>query len=293
MHDRGVAWASEHWGRPVADIRPLRGGWTSTMLQLVDEGGDAVVLRLMTREPWRRHAAGLLARESKVQDLLAATPLPVPTSLAVDLSGDEAGVPAHLMSRLPGRLELRRHDDQILQALARLLRDVHAVDPGEERPRDYQSWAPPAKRVVPAWSRRPDLWRTAFDVLAGPPPPYAPCFLHRDFHLGNVLWQGDAVSGLVDWVETSWGPAELDIAHAATYLALLHGGDVPERFVTACLPEPLEPGRGYWHVLDVVGHLPDPVKVVAPWRDQGIAITDELARARLELWLDRVLRIVR
>ncbi len=27
----------------------------------------------------------------------------------------------------------------------------------------------------------------------------------------------------MDWVETSWGPADLDVAHCSTALALLHG----------------------------------------------------------------------
>ncbi len=73
------------------------------------------------------------------------------------------------------------------------------------------------------------------------PPPYECRFLHRDFHPGNVLLTGpdDAprVSGVVDWVETSWGPADLDVAHCATALALLHGApagmDFADRYTSA------------------------------------------------------------
>lgn len=297
VHEAAVAWAGERWGRRVARVRALRGGWTSTMLRLTADDGAEAVLRLMTKEPWRSHASGLLTRESAVQTLLSGTPVPAPTSLAVDLTGDwsgdgtgdETGDPAHLMSFLPGHVELRRADDALIEALALLLHEVHAVDPGEHRPRDYQSWAPPSKRVVPDWAQRPALWTAAFEVLAEPPPAYDPCFLHRDFHLGNVLWTDGAVSGLVDWVETSWGPAELDVAHAATYLQLLHGGDVAGRFVEAGRPGPLDDERAYWHVLDVVGYLPDPVKVAQPWRDLGLLIDDGLARSRLEERLGDVL----
>ncbi len=289
MHEAAVEWAAEQWGREVSRVEPLRGGWTSTMLRLTAVDGGQAVLRLLTKEPWRRHASGLLAREAAVQTLLRGTPLPAPTSHAVDLAGDAAGDPAHLMSLLPGQLELRRCDDHLIDSLARLLDGVHAVDPGGARPRDYQSWAPPSKRVLPDWSRRPALWASAFEVLSGPPPSYRPRFLHRDFHLGNVLWSDGVVTGLVDWVETSWGPAELDIAHAATYLQLLHDGDAADRLVSACRPGPLDADRAYWHVLDVVGHLPDPVKVVQPWRDQGLPVSDDLARHRLERRLDRVL----
>jgi aminoglycoside phosphotransferase (APT) family kinase protein len=130
-------------------------------------------------------------------------------------------------------------------------------------------------------------------VLAEEPPGFRGTFLHRDFHLGNVLWDRGAVSGLVDWVETSWGPAALDVSHAATYLAMLHGAEAADRFVAAHRavagdPDPAE-ARRYWRVMDVVGYLPDPAKVVQPWRDRGHDVPDVLARARLEEWLCAVL----
>jgi aminoglycoside phosphotransferase (APT) family kinase protein len=283
-----VAWAARAWGRDVVAAQPLAGGWTSTMLRLTAADGDEAVLRVLTRDPWRRHGRGLLTRESEVQHLLTGTAVPAPASLAVEATGADAGDPAHLMSLLPGALELRRCDDALLGTLAALLADVHAVDP-DARPREYQSWAPPAKRQVPPWAARPGLWEAAFEVLALPRPPYRGAFLHRDFHLGNVLWQDGAVTGVVDWVETSWGPAELDVAHAATYLAMLHGPDSAAAFVERCLPGPLDDARRHWHVMDVVGYLPDPVKVAQPWRAQGVDVSDDLARARLEQRLADVL----
>jgi aminoglycoside phosphotransferase (APT) family kinase protein len=290
--ERAVAWAAEQWGREVRRVDRLHGGWTSTMLRLTDADGDRAVLRLMTREPWRRHARELLAREAVVQALLAGSAVPVPVSLAIDLDGS-SGDPAHLMSWLPGRLELTRCDDDLLTRLAALLARIHAVDPGERRPRAYQSWAQPAKRMVPDWARRPSTWTAAFDVLAAPLPSYDARFLHRDFHLGNVLWADGEVSGVVDWVETSWGPSTLDVAHAATYLAMLHGPDAAAGFVAAHQritgAPPASDDDRYWHVLDLVGYLPDPGKVVQPWRDQGIEIDDVTVRARLEQRLVDVL----
>ncbi|WP_127502384.1 phosphotransferase family protein [Actinoplanes solisilvae] len=269
-----IRWAERAWQRPITEVRLLTGGWTSTMLRLTGEDGERAVLRLMTKEPWRRHATGLLTREAKVQQQLEPTPIPAPRSIAVDLTG----TPAHLMTWLPGDLCL--DDKGIVEPLARLLADIHAVDPGPGRPRAYESWAVPAKRVVPAWSTRPALWERAFRLLDRPAPAYAGTFLHRDFHLGNVLWSQGRVSGVVDWVETSWGPAGLDVAHAATYLAMLHGVETAARFAGLCG----EPDR-YWVVLDIVGYLPDPAKVVQPWRDRGLTVSDTVARRRLEQWL--------
>ena len=288
-----LAWAERVWGRAVREVTPLSGGWTSTMLRLGADDGEHAVLRLMTKEPWRTHAPGLLARESQVQQQLAATDIPAPATIAVDPQGEEAGTPAHLMSRLPGTVELARDDDALIERLARLLAGIHAFDPGSARPRDYQSWAPPSKRLVPGWARRPDLWREAFDLLDQPPPSYVGRFLHRDFHVGNVLWEDGEVSGVVDWVETSWGPRALDVAHCTTYLAMLHGPEAGRRFAEIHGRLSGEPADGeeqrYWDVMDVVGYLPDPKKVVQPWRDLGRDVTDELGRERLEEHLATVL----
>ena len=283
-----LEWAAEAWGRPVAAARPLTGGWTSTMQVLEAPDGARAVLRLMTKEPWRTHAEGLILREEAIQRQLAGTGMPAPTSLATDPTGAVAGEPAHLMSWLPGALVLDRADDALLATLAAMLRTVHAHDPGTDRPRTYQSWAPEAKRVVPGWAADPAVWRAAFAILDRAAPAYDGTFLHRDFHLGNVLWTGSRITGVVDWVETSWGPAGLDVAHCATYLALLHGPEAASRFVAAYGALDHDSQR-YWDVLDAVGYLPDPTKVATPWRQAGRDVSDALARTRLEEHLRRVL----
>ena len=291
---RSISWAEEVWGRPVRDVRRLSGGWTSTILGLTARDGERAVLRLMTKEPWRTHAAQLLGRESEVQGQLVGTKVPAPRSLAVDPVGACAGSPAHLMTWLPGSLELTRADEGLLRRLARLLVDIHDHDPGSAVPRTYQSWATPSKRVVPEWAQRPEVWKQAFEELEQPPPAYRGTFLHRDFHLGNVLWDRGEVTGVVDWVETSWGPAGLDVAHTATYLAMLHGVDAADRFTSAYgdLSGEHPGGRDqrYWDVMDVVGYLPDPAKVVQPWRDVGREVSDQVARSRLEQRLATLLQ---
>lgn len=280
-------WAESVLGEAVIEARPLSGGWTSRMLLLTTGPGQQVVLRSITKQPWRRHAEGLLNREAAVQTQLARTSVPAPRTLAVDATGEHAGDPSLLMTLLPGRLVLDRADDTVLETLAEVLGRIHAFRPNEQsRPREYQSWAVEAKRVVPDWASRPELWRAAFELLADDPPAYEPVFLHRDFHLGNVLWEGTTVTGVVDWVETSWGPARLDVAHCRTYLAMLHGPAYAERFSAI---SGVESGGRYWDVLDIVGYLPDPVKVAGPWREHGRPVTDDLARARLEEYLDGVL----
>ena len=62
-HPDALAWAAEVVG-PVAEVRALEGGRTSTMLAITPRDGEPVVLRLMTVEPWRTHGAELTARAS-------------------------------------------------------------------------------------------------------------------------------------------------------------------------------------------------------------------------------------
>lgn len=291
-----IRWAEAAWGRRIVGVRPLAGGWTSTILAVTAAGGDRAVLRLMAKEPWRRHAPAMVRREAETQRQLAGGPVPAPVSIALDPAGAVAGVPAHLMSWLPGAVDLGDAGDageRLVGRLADVLVAVHRHDPGAVRPRAYQSWAFPAKRLVPGWSARPRLWERAFRELDGPGPEHAGVFLHRDFHLGNVLWRDGVVSGVVDWVETSWGPAGLDVAHAATYLAMVCGGSAAAAFTAAYRVRAggvFDVGaQRYWEIMDTVGYLPDPSKVTRPWRDLGRAVSDEVACARLEGRLASVL----
>ena len=254
---RAVGWAGRVLDRPVVRVTPLTGGMTSVMLRLAHDRGEDTVLRLVTEQPWRRHGAELVRREATTQRALSGSDVPAPRSLALDADGEQTGVAAHLMTWLPGEVDTTRAGEAELSAMARLLAVIHDVEV-DPAPRMFQSWAWPGKRAVPPWADDPATWRRAFDVLAEGDPPWEPCFLQRDFGPRNLLWSGDRISGVVDWVEASTGPAWLDVAHGASNLALRHGTGVARRFsasyaaTTGCRPEP------YWDVLDVVGFLPAP-----------------------------------
>lgn len=275
-----LEWVEEVLGEPVVDVRRLSGGWTSTMLAIEPSRRQPVVLRLMTNEPWRTHGAQLATRESEIQRMLATTSVPAPRSLALDATGERCGHPAHLMTLLPGAIEPQREDTDSLTRLAALLASVHAIEPTIDV-RSYQSWAWEAKFVVPTWAMDAGLWEDAFALLRSEPPAYEPRFIHRDFQPRNVLWNGDEISGVVDWVETSLGPAWLDVAHCASNLAIMHGTEVADRFADAYVATTRRAPQPYFDVMDVVGFLPPP----------GTAsfITDPAEWARLEQRLAAVM----
>lgn len=273
---RPVRWAERALGDQVVEARPLTGGITSTMLALTTADGERAVLRLMTNEPWRTHGAELTTREHETQLLLADTDIPAPRSIALDADGSEAGEAAHLMSMVPGTVDLSRTSDADLETLARTLVDIHALLP-RVRPRTYQSWAFPAKYVVPEWSREPAAWERAFAICDHVPPAYEGTFLHRDFAPRNVLWTGPEITGVVDWVETSWGPPWLDVAHFRNNLVLTHGTEVADRFSTTYTRLTGREPQPYFDVLDIIGLLPAPGRV--PF------VADPAKQRRLEVHL--------
>ncbi len=258
-----------------------------------------VVLRSFVTPFFRRHAPGLLGREHRVLGQLAGTSVPAPRPLGVDPDGAHCAAPSLLMTLLPGGIRLA-DDDGLpgrVKALAELLVTVHQLPAeGPERPRPYQAWAGPERVRVPEDTARPALWRAAIAGIDRPPPPFEGRFLHRDFHPGNVLFDdAGRITGLVDWVETSLGPADLDVAHCATALALLHGPEVglglADHYRAAggrLAPTP--EARRYWRLLDALGFAPDAEKVATPWRTSGRPdLTPTLLTTRLETYLTAIL----
>jgi aminoglycoside phosphotransferase (APT) family kinase protein len=245
------------------------------MLALTDASGTHSVLRLMTNEPWRTHGAQLTSRERAAQLALASTPVPAPTSIALDAAGSAVGVAAHLMSRLPGSPPVQV-DAAVLSSVAAMLATIHDEQPVNPFG-SYQSWAWEAKWVVPPWTQHPASWQRAFSILSEEPPAHDPTFLHRDYSHRNLLCTGDDISGVVDWVETSTGPAWLDAAHASTNLALAFDLDPARSFIAAYAElTGREPDR-YWLVMGAVGFLPPPGKTPM------FGSATELAR--LDAWL--------
>lgn len=285
----------------IENVVRLRGGWTSEMrrLDLSGPGGRrSLVLRSFVKPFFVQHAEGLLTREATVLRLLGATDVPAATLVAVDATARHCDHPSLLMSLLPGtvRLDDQSADDRA-DLLARHLVRIHQLPvTARQRPRAYQAWASPERVTLPAATERPELWQRAVDVIRREPPAYQGCFLHRDFHPGNVLFTGTAddlqISGVVDWVETSWGPADLDVAHCSTALALLHGisagTQFPDRYVAAggTLAED-DAAHLYWRLLDALGLAPDAEKVAVPWRELGrVDLTAGVLAQRLEGYVE-------
>ncbi|WP_326614377.1 aminoglycoside phosphotransferase family protein [Streptomyces scopuliridis] len=295
-----LAWVSRHLevGERIVGTEALHGGITAEMRRLTidtrDGGTRDLVLRTFVNV---EHAEDGLNREAGALTLLTGTGVPAPGLVAVDPTAAHCEYPSLLMTHLAGRTVL---DDEGLETrvplLARQLVAIHALRPAE-RPREYVAWTT-ADTVVTPKGADAAAWAAAIDVIRKPAPPYEGRFLHRDFHPGNVLFDvpppslaGPRITGVVDWVQTSWGPADLDVAHCSTNLALLHGPAWGLRFAEAYeeaggVLAAAASERLYWRVRDGLAFSEEVQLVSQPWREAGrTELTTRAVEERLDAYV--------
>jgi aminoglycoside phosphotransferase (APT) family kinase protein len=56
---------------------------------------------------------------------------------------------------------------------------------------------------------------------------------HYDFWSGNVLWQGDVLSGVVDWSGAALGPAGFDLGWCRLDLYILYDKHIADAFLSS------------------------------------------------------------
>ncbi len=254
-----LAWVERETGCRVLTQRPLEGGTSAAIHRLVLDGRDDAVLQRfilgwIDEEPWA------VSNEVMVLRVLVDTDVPAPVVVAADPHGALTGAPTVVMSALPGRVVWDPPDlDGWLQALVDTMIRIHA----KAAPVTLRAWHPYAPEgVPPIWTRHRWAWERAIAAYEGQRPSSDTVFLHRDFHPGNVLWDNNRVSGIVDWVASCAGPPEEDVAHCRVNLARHHGQPIADRFLGLWLRAT---GRTdyapYWDLVDVVsmgGGAPNP-----------------------------------
>ncbi|MFF7585949.1 phosphotransferase family protein [Kitasatospora purpeofusca] len=304
-----LAWVRRHLeaGERIVGAEVLHGGATADMRRLTvgtrDGGTRYLVLRSFVDPTRQGPAEDLLHREADALTTLTGSGADVaaPGLVAFDPVAAHCEYPSLLMSHLPGRVVL---DDEGLETrvplLARQLLAIHAVRPAV-RPREYVALSTADTAVVPE-SADAAAWAAAIDVIRRPAPRYEGRFLHRDFQPGNVLFDpppedpaGAAavarITGVVDWAAASWGPADLDVAHCATNLALLHGPSWGLRF-TAAYQEAggvlaaAADERLYWQVRVPLAFSEEVQWVARPWQEAGrTELTTQAVEQRLDAYL--------
>ncbi|QNP73090.1 hypothetical protein IAG44_29100 [Streptomyces roseirectus] len=150
---------------------------------------------------------------------------------------------------------------------------IHDVAP-TKRPRTYQPWLSPDTVRLPP--ERPGAVSPSPGRRQPDPPLHEPRFLHWDFHPGNALFTS---------------PADLDVAHCSTALALLHG---PEAGLAFRARYEAQGGHGlatgeahlYWRLLDALPYAADATKLARPWHESGRTdLTPALLNTRMTAYV--------
>jgi aminoglycoside phosphotransferase (APT) family kinase protein len=281
---QSLQWAERHLGGTVISTKALRGGMSSAvhLLTVLGEGDQRwqAVLRRYVRPEVNAEEPDIAAREARTLQLVEPISVPTPHLLAVDTTGAEAGVPALLMTRVPGRVDWWPKDmERWLQPMAEVLPSIHAATVTPPRAiRPYATYAQTSSEP-PAWARHPTAWEQAVEIAAAPPPDLPEVLVQRDFHPGNVLWRQGAVSGVVDWQAASIGPAVADVGHCRANL-LTFDRHIAERFTA--LWEQVS-GMTYHPWADVVTIIDFLDDLRSDWGSERDLIEDLLVDAVAEL----------
>jgi Ser/Thr protein kinase RdoA (MazF antagonist) len=156
-------------------------------------------------------------------------------------------VPVVLMTRVPGRA-LASPDVRLLATLAARVHEIGGNGFGHR----YFPWCRDVSTRPPGGATRPRLWEQAMELWRSAEPPYDACFIHRDFHPGNVLWSRGAVAGLVDWANACVGPAGIDIATCRWNLQDWADEEAADQFVAAYEELTGRRHHPYWDVAKIV-----------------------------------------
>lgn len=295
-----LAWVRRHLeaGERIVRAEALHGGITADVRKLTigtrDGGTRDLVLRTFVNV---EHAEDWLNREAGALALLAGSSVPTPGLVAVDPTAAHCEFPSLLRTHLPGRTVL---DDEGVETrvplLARQLAAIHTLRPAE-RPPTYVALTTAGTVVTPKGADAA-AWAAAIDVIRKPVPAYQGRFLHRDFQPGNVLFDAlpsrpaaARITGVVDWAGASWGPADLDVAHCSTNLALLHGPAWGLRFAEAYeeaggVLAAAAGERLYWLVRDGLASSEEVRQVSQSWRESGrTELTTRLVEERLNAYV--------
>jgi aminoglycoside phosphotransferase (APT) family kinase protein len=237
-------------GARVVGGRRLTGGITSSMHALTVESRTGVRQQVVLRR-WTPGAGDdpgdaplFVERERHVLSRLEATDLPAPRFLAADPTGESTGVPALLMSRVAGRMDLAPVDRKAwLRQIASMAVRIHELDV-DARPYRWEARTVP----VPAWASKPADWRAAAKLVRGPAPHHDIRFAHGDYQHFNFLWQRGRLTGVVDWVFAFRGPADVDVGHCRLNLAVLYSAELAADFLAAYEAEAGRRVDPYWDI---------------------------------------------
>jgi len=285
-------WLEHELNATIEKAEPLLGGTSSRLWLLKTYNSEPVVLREYTDTEWLALEPEIAEQEAENLRAAEAVPVNTPILLAVDPYGEKTDHPTVVMSLVPGEVELNpENQSDWLDALAQTLAHLHKNKAVVSH--TYFRYFDPYTKIKAGWSRSPKLWQQAFDYLNRTEQPDSKTtFIHRDFHPTNVLFQGAAVSAVIDWPNACMGPQEVDVAHCRWNLAMLDGLDAADAFLKAYLKHSdLKRYDPYWDIEALLNvYAEGAPEVYGGWKAFGRKdLTAEMMRDRMDAFLKQAL----
>ena len=205
-------------GARLIGSRAFAGGLSSEMILVDAERDDGERLRFVVRHARGDRGSIPMAAEYQLLGAVWARGLPVPEPLHFDESGLLSEQPYMALGYIEGEPRFTDEDPLgVAEGLADLLAAVHGVDGAD----DAFAFLPERSETVTAVLER----RVSVDDSIGegrildalrahwpPGPPMRSSLLHCDVWLGNVLWSGPDVVGVIDWENAHVGDPLADLA---------------------------------------------------------------------------------
>jgi Ser/Thr protein kinase RdoA (MazF antagonist) len=215
--------AIAHFQLKVTDIQTVTESHSSTVKILTLAANEKLVLKIpFTATKLKREMAMLKILEGK---------LPVPRLIDSWIS-EEAQPGVLLLSFIPGQPLTGPITFGLAFKLGALLAGLHTntlTHFGDEfQPvqnhswwaqlnETFQSWQPFCARIMPSGliEQVLDRYNLLYSRL---PAPDGPCLVHFDYRPGNVLVQGEQLTGLIDFESARGGSADLDFTKIKAYI---------------------------------------------------------------------------
>lgn len=246
----------------------------SNSTHLVDaEAPDGSVVHIVTRQyaVFGDYDRGEKARrEFKTLQLLRSHAAPVPEPLYLDDSGMILGSPGIVTRYMPGRLIMSQpYPEEWAEILAKTLADIHVIpidvlntpfllDANREA-----LWFLGSNNSVPDYvSAHPKgmaLWQAMIEYI----PKLinvTPSIVHIDYWSGNILWDKEVISAVVDWEEAAQGDPGIDVAYCRMDMIMSGMSEAADRFLKTYEMQVNKPvaNLGFWELAAAVRPMLNP-----------------------------------
>ncbi len=183
---------------------------------------------------------GAFAMENALLKTLHRHQIPVALPVYLDELGDIFGAPTLVLEYLEGEMDFSPMSlPGRIEELAGVVAKIHAVNLDEIRDAKVPKLSLSIEQLCGDLPEMPDEFLNEVNIrqkltMHWPPRYQNPdALLHGDIWNGNILWQDDHISGIIDWEDAWIGDPLLDVAGVRLDLACEFGFEYAEQ-LTAC-----------------------------------------------------------